>query len=104
MLYRITCCILLMSIHHVPTWRCEQLKLPALAQFLCSREHFFHCHLSRQNPLIGSLVPVRGTIIGDIIIIIIVIINLDRIAASTRSVGLHAGPQHIRTNKITKQI
>ena len=36
--------------------------------------------------------------------IIIIIINLDRIAASTRSVGLHAGPQHIRTNKITKQI
>ena len=26
------------------------------------------------------------------------IINLDRIAASTRSVGLHVGPQHIDTN------
>ena len=41
---------------------------------------------------------------GSYLVIIIIIINLDRIAASTRSVGLHAGPQHIRTNKITKQI
>ena len=29
------------------------------------------------------------------------IINLDRIAASTRFIGLHAGPQHTHTNKIT---
>ena len=31
----------------------------------------------------------------------IIIINLNRIAVSTRSVGLHAGPQHIHTNIIT---
>ena len=30
-------------------------------------------------------------------VIIIIIINLDRIAASTRTVGLHAGPQKHRT-------
>ena len=29
------------------------------------------------------------------IILYIIIINLDRIAASTRTVGLHAGPQNI---------
>ena len=65
-----------------------------------SRAHYYYSRRIRQGVVthIESVEPFATGIKMKskdqrAIIIIIIIINLDRIAASTRTVGLHAGPQ-----------